>query len=74
MKYQGKKFIQKRFDRLENLAPHNRQRISWIGLEGKYYEQICSSSSPYINQPSKRPVNEHIKYDLEHKYIEEVKD
>tara|TARA_B100000242_G_C42638828_1_gene300505 strand:+ start:199 stop:423 length:225 start_codon:yes stop_codon:yes gene_type:complete len=74
MKYQGKKFIQKRFDDLEILAPHKRQRICWIGLEGKNYEQICSSSSPYNNQPSNKSIDEHIKYDLENHYIKEVKD
>ena len=73
MRYSGKRFIQIKFDGLERLAPHNRQRICWIGSEGKSYEELCESSSPYRNQPSNKAINVHIKYDLKNKRIK-IKD
>ena len=72
MSYKGKFFKQIRFHDLQALKSHNRQRIIWIGKEGKSYEEICSLNSPYKNQPDNLAVDTHLNYDLKNKRIKIV--
>ncbi len=62
-KFEGKKFVQIRFD-LDECTEFNRSRVNWIGKKGKSYHQIISSESPYKKQPSSLSIDSHLNYDL----------